>query len=111
MNKKVLARLIIEYRKLSIFLCLILFLGLSQGLSKLAFNPDLETFFPEGHPATELKHDIDDTFLPTDSLIIAISGGKETIFKKQTLNVIEKLTELSWTTPFSVRADSLTNFS
>ena len=59
MNKKVLARLIIEYRKLSIFLCLILFLGLSQGLSKLAFNPDLETFFPEGHPATELKHDID----------------------------------------------------
>ena len=111
MNKKVLARLIIEYRKLSIFLCLILFLGLSQGLSKLAFNPDLETFFPEGHPATELKHDIDDTFLPTDSLIIAISGGKETIFKKQTLNVIEKLTELSWTTPFSVRVDSLTNFS
>ena len=111
MNKKVLARLIIEYRKLSIFLCLILFFGLSQGLSKLAFNPDLETFFPEGHPATELKHDIDDTFLPTDSLIIAISGGNETIFKKQTLNVIEKLTELSWTTPFSVRVDSLTNFS
>ena len=55
--------------------------------------------------------DIDDTFLPTDSLIIAISGGKETIFKKETLNVIEKLTELSWTTPFSVRVDSLTNFS
>ena len=76
MNKKVLARLIIEYRKLSIFLCLILFLGLSQGLSKLAFNPDLETFFPEGHPATELKHDIDDTILPTDSLIIAKSVGK-----------------------------------
>ena len=59
MNKKVFAKLIIEYRKLSIFLCLILFFGLSQGLSKLAFNPDLETFFPEGHPATELKHDID----------------------------------------------------
>ena len=111
MNKKVLARLIIEYRKLSIVLCIALFLGLSQGLSKLTFNPDLETFFPKGHPATELKEDIDDTFLPTDSLIIAISGGKETIFKKETLNVIEKLTELSWTTPFSVRVDSLTNFS
>ena len=111
MNKKVLARLIIEYRKLSIVLCIALFLGLSQGLSKLTFNPDLETFFPKGHPATELMEDIDDTFLPTDSLIIAISGGKETIFKKETLNVIEKLTELSWTTPFSVRVDSLTNFS
>ena len=111
MNKKVLARLIIEYRKLSIVLCIALFLGLSQGLSKLTFNPDLETFFPKGHPATELMEDIDDTFLPTDSLIIAISGGKETIFKKETLNVIEKLTELSWTTPFSVRGDSLTNFS
>ena len=43
MNKKVLARLIIEYRKLSIVLCIALFLGLSQGLSKLTFNPDLET--------------------------------------------------------------------
>ena len=111
MNKKVLARLIIEYRKLSIVLCIALFLGLSQGLSKLTFNPDLETFFPKGHPATELMEDIDDTFLPTDSLIIAISGGKETIFKKETLNVIEKLTELSWPTPFSVRVDRLTNFS
>ena len=63
MNKKILARLIIDYSKLSIVLCLVLFLGLSQGLSKLTFNPDLETFFPKGHPATELMEDIDDWIL------------------------------------------------
>ena len=111
MNKKVFSALIIENRILSIILSLLLFIGLSQGLNKLTFNPDMETFFPEGHPSTILNTEIDEIFLPTDSLVIAINGRGETIFKKQTLHVIEKMTETAWTTPFSLRVDSLTNYS
>ena len=55
--------------------------------------------------------DIDDMFLPTDNLIIAIHSKEKTLFNKESLNVIEKLTQKSWTIPYSVRVDSLTNYS
>jgi predicted RND superfamily exporter protein len=85
--------------------------GLTQGTTKLTFNPDMETFFPESHPATALNSEIDETFLPTDNMVIAINGKGESIFNRDTLNLIENLTQKAWETPFSIRVDSLTNFS
>ena len=49
-----------------------LFLGI--GSQYLTFDPDLESFFPENHPATQLNNEIDETFIPTDNIIIAIDG-------------------------------------
>ncbi len=43
----------------------------------------METFFPESHPATSLNKDINETFLPTDNMVIAINGRGESIFKKK----------------------------
>ena len=59
----------------------------------------------------ELNDEIDETFIPTDNIIIAIDGRGSSIFNKKTLSLIERLTEKSWTIPHSVRVDSLTNFS
>ena len=83
---------------------------LATGLAKLTFNPDLETYFPEGHPAVLRYNEIDDMFVPTDNLIIAVHS-KENLFNKESLKVIEELTQKSWTIPYSVRVDSLTNYS
>ena len=111
MNKTIIASWIVKNRIISIIFSIIIFIGLTQGVSKLTFNPDMETFFPESHPATALNADIDDTFLPTDNIVIAINGRGESIFKKETLNLVEVLTKKSWETPFSIRVDSLTNYS
>ena len=111
MSKTLIASWIIKYRIISIIFSLLLFVGLTQGVTQLTFNPDMETFFPENHPATALNTDIDETFLPTDNMVIAINGKGESIFKKETLNLIEELTKRSWATPFSIRVDSLTNYS
>ena len=111
MSKTIIASWIIKHRIISIILSLLLFLGLTQGVTKLTFNPDMETFFPESHPATSLNKDINETFLPTDNMVIAINGRGESIFKKETLNLIEELTKRAWATPFSIRVDSLTNYS
>ena len=81
MNKTIIASWIIKNRIISIIFSIIIFIGLTQGVSKLTFNPDMETFFPESHPATALNADIDDTFLPTDNIVIAINGKGESIFK------------------------------
>ena len=84
---------------------------LATGLTKLTFNPDLETYFPEGHPAVIRYNEIDDMFIPTDNLIIAVHSNEGTLFNGDSLKVIEELTRKSWTIPYSVRVDSLTNYS
>ena len=109
--KKDFAKLLIKYRYLSIGLVLIVVCILATGLTKLTFNPDLETYFPEGHPAVIRYNEIDDMFIPTDNLIIAVHSNEGTLFNGDSLKVIEELTRKSWTIPYSVRVDSLTNYS
>ena len=82
MNNTLIASWIIKHRIISLLFSILLFIGLTQGVTKLTFNPDMETFFPENHPATALNTDIDETFLPTDNMVIAINGKGESIFKK-----------------------------
>ena len=110
-DKKDFAKLLIKYRYLSIGLVLIAVCLLATGLTKLTFNPDLETYFPEGHPAVIRYNEIDDMFIPTDNLIIAVHSNEGTLFNGDSLKVIEELTKKSWTIPYSVRVDSLTNYS
>ena len=110
-DKKDFAKLLIKYRYLSIGLVLIVVCLLATGLTKLTFNPDLETYFPEGHPAVIRSNEIDDMFIPTDNLIIAVHSNEGTLFNGDSLKVIEELTKKSWTIPYSVRVDSLTNYS
>ena len=110
-DKKDFAKLLIKYRYLSIGLVVIVVCLLATGLTKLTFNPDLETYFPEGHPAVIRYNEIDDMFIPTDNLIIAVHSNEGTLFNGDSLKVIEELTKKSWTIPYSVRVDSLTNYS
>jgi predicted RND superfamily exporter protein len=110
-DKKDFAKLLIKYRYLSIGLVIIVVCLLATGLTKLTFNPDLETYFPEGHPAVIRYNEIDDMFIPTDNLIIAVHSNEGTLFNGDSLKVIEELTKKSWTIPYSVRVDSLTNYS
>ena len=105
------SKLLIKYRYLSIGLTALVVFLLATGLTKLTFNPDLETYFPEGHPAVIRYNEIDDMFIPTDNLIIAVHSNEGTLFNGDSLKVIEELTKKSWTIPYSVRVDSLTNYS
>ena len=110
-DKKDFSKLLIKFRYISIGLSALVVCLLATGLTKLTFNPDLETYFPEGHPAVLRYNEIDDMFVPTDNLIIAVHSKEESLFNKESLKVIEELTKKSWTIPYSVRIDSLTNYS
>ena len=111
LKKENLSKTIINFRAISILISLALFVVLLRGASNLIFNPDMDTFFPQSHPATSLNTLIDETFIPTDNIIIAVNSKNDSIFTKENLSAIEKLTEKSWTVPYSVRVDSLTNYS
>ena len=111
LKKENLSKFIINNRVIFIFSCLVLALILGRGITSVVFDPDMERFFPKGHPATSLSYEIDETFIRTDNLVIAINAKNNSIFTKKTLSLIESLTEKSWTVPYSIRVDSLTNYS
>jgi len=111
LKKENLSKFIIHNRVVFIFSCLVLVLILGRGITSVVFDPDMERFFPKGHPATSLSYEIDETFIRTDNLVIAINAKNNSIFTKKTLSLIENLTEESWTVPYSIRVDSLTNYS
>ena len=45
-----------------------------------------------------------------DNVIIIIKSRKESIFHGETLRAIEELTKKTWSMPYSIRVDSITNF-
>ncbi len=111
LRKENLSKFIIKNRIFFIFSCLVLVLILGRGITSVVFDPDMERFFPKGHSATSLSYEIDETFIRTDNIVIAINAKNNSIFTKKTLSLIESLTEKSWTVPYSIRVDSLTNYS
>ena len=105
------AEKIIQYRYLSILFCLILLVTSFRGVGGIAFSPDTEQFFPEDYPIAENHLQIEDTFYSSDSVIIALGVDEGTVFEPRILNLIEEITNKAWSTPHSIRVDSLSNFS
>jgi len=105
------AEKIIQYRYLSILICLILLVTSFRGVGGIAFSPDTEQFFPEDYPIAENHLQIEDTFYSSDSVIIALGVDEGTVFEPRILNLIEEITNKAWSTPYSIRVDSLSNFS
>jgi len=105
------AETIIRHRLWCIAFSLIVLLGLGLGLPNLRFSPDMEQFFPENDPNTETHFEIEETYSTMDNLVIAIGVEDGTVFTPRTLNLIEELTEKSWRVPYSLRIDSITNYS
>ena len=105
------AEKIIQYRYLSILFCLIFLVSSFRGTGGIAFSPDTEQFFPEDYPIAENHLQIEDTFYSSDSVIIALGVDEGTVFEPRILNLIEEITNKAWSTPYSIRVDSLSNFS
>ena len=111
LNVDYLAETIIRYRPLCIIISLLILAGLSQGLSKLNFNPDINVFFPENDTLTTSHLSIEDTYSSMDNAVIGIGVKEGTVFTNEVLSLIEDLTEKAWKTPHSLRVDSLSNYS
>ena len=111
LNVNFLAESIIRFRPICIIISILIVIGLTQGLSKISFNPDINAFFPENDPITTSHLKIEDTYSSMDNAVIGIGVKEGTIFTNEILTLIEDLTEKAWKTPHSLRVDSLSNYS
>ena len=84
---------------------------LMVGMQGLTVSGSYRVLFGEDNPHLLAFDKLQDTYSASRSALIAIAPMDGTVFSQEVLAAIEDLTEDAWRTPYSVRVDSLTNYS
>lgn len=82
----------------------------SVGFKNFTQNGDPRQFFGEDNPGFQYFSEIEDKYAGNEVVTFIIHPKNDQVFTKETLMVIEELTEEAWLTPNSTRVDSITNF-
>ena len=101
---------ILRYRWAVIALAAVLMVALAAGVRSLEVDNDYRALFNEDDPRLAAFDALERTYTESNSVLIAIAPSDGETFSRETLGVIEELTEAAWKTPHSIRVDSLTNY-
>ena len=111
MTKRI-AHWLIDNRNLLVVMSVVATIATGLGISKLGFNGDFKHMFGEENRDLKNLQSIENTYLQADNVVVLIKpANKDTVFNKETLLLVEKLTDRLWETPSSIRVDSLSNYN
>lgn len=94
----------------AILMCMVVVIASSAGLKNFQNDGDPRTFFGEDNPLFQQFLEIEDDYAGNEMVSFIVHPKDDNVFTRETLHVIEKLTEDAWMTPHSTRVDSLSNF-
>ena len=100
-----------RYRWLVIAVVTVLVVVATAGAQFLTVSSNYRNLFSEDNPQLLAFDNLEATYTASNRILIAVAPEQGTVFTRQALTAIEELTELAWTAPYSVRVDSLTNYS
>ncbi|MEM6632099.1 MAG: efflux RND transporter permease subunit [Bacteroidota bacterium] len=100
----------IKWRWLVLGLSFIIAFGAGYGGQFLAFNDDYHVFFSEDNPQLLAFDALQNKYSKDDNVFIVIEPKNGEVFTRETLALVEELTDSAWQTPYSSRVDALTNF-
>ena len=100
----------VRHPLMAVLASLLLVLASALGLDKFDMNNDPRAFFGDNNPDFELFMDFEARYGDRDIVMFAVHPGDGTIFTRQTLHILEELTERGWQMPHALRSQSLTNF-
>jgi uncharacterized protein len=105
-----LANFVTSWPKLVIFFSLALTIIMASGAKNIAFNTNYRIFFADENPQMADFDEIERVYIKTDNILFTVKPKNSDVFSKQTLKLVQELTEESWQLPYSQRVDSITNF-
>ncbi|HEY5703350.1 MAG TPA: MMPL family transporter [Gammaproteobacteria bacterium] len=105
-----LGRWVLRHRWLIIIATLLVVLFAAKSATGLNFTSNYRTFFSEENPELLAFDALENTFTKNDNVIIILEPDNGNVFTRETLAVVEELTEAAWQIPYSNRVDSITNF-
>ena len=103
--------IVLEHRWLIVGLATLVMLVITAGVRFITVTNDYRILFSEDSPELAALNTLENTYSASDLALIAIAPRKGSVFTRETLGVIEELTEAAWRVPYSSRVDSLTNYS
>lgn len=101
---------VIKHRWLIILLSLVLVFAAASGGRFLVFKADYRVFFSDDNPQLKAFDKIEKTYSRNDNVLFIITPKDGNVFTRETLKVIETITEKAWQIPYSTRVDSISNF-
>ena len=101
---------LLRFRWLAIFISIALVALLSSGGRFLTFSNDYEVFFGDTNPQLAAFKNLQSVYTKNDNTLIMLTPADGEVFTSETLQAVAELTEAAWSTPYSSRVDSVTNF-
>lgn len=101
---------VIKYRWLIIVLTVFLVAAAASGGRLLIFKADYRVFFGDDNPQLQAFDKLEKTYSRNDNVLFVLTPKDGNVFSRETLKVVETLTERAWQIPFSTRVDSVSNF-
>ena len=83
----------------------------AMGISRVERSTNTRAFFGPDNPEYQLILQIEDMFVSTDNMILAISGPEGSDFDPETLSAVREATEEAWYIPHVLRVDSMATFN
>ena len=104
------AEMIIRFRWLVIALSLLSVFAAGYGAQFLNFSNNYRVFFSPENPELRAFEDFQATYTKNDNIMFVIKPKDGSVFTSSTMAAVEKLTDMAWYIPFTLRVDSVTNF-
>ncbi len=82
----------------------------SIGLRDVSVSSDYRVFFSEQDPQKLAFDELEEVFTKTDNVVFVVKPAGGDVFERDSLAVLQALTERAWKLPHATRVDSITNF-
>ena len=102
---------ILRRRWLVVAFATLVMLATTAGVRFITVTNDYRVLFSEDNPQLAAFDALENTYSVSKAALIAIAPRDGSVFTRETLGAIEKLTEAAWRTPHSSRVNSLTNYT
>jgi len=104
------AELVVKFRWLFLIFIIFLVMLAGMGAKNLFFNNDYRIFFNADDPRLKAFENLQNTYTKNDNVLMVLAPKDGKVFTRKTLAAIEDITERAWSTPYSMRVDSLSNY-
>ena len=86
--------------------------ALAAGMQQLiTVDVGIRNHFSEDDPKLVKLEEFEETYAVSDSILVVVAPTGDTIFTREALLAVEKLTDALWRTPYATRVTSITNHS
>ncbi len=103
-------RWVIRWRWPVLIACLLATLAAGYGLRNFAFTADYKVYFGKDNAELIAFEKFENSYTNTENILFVLQPKNKNVFTRETLAVVEQLTQKAWQIPYALRVDSLTNY-